>query len=229
MQDRWSQGSTEVAVARLIPDSILRCHSGTRTRDTTHQPDTTGHISHQGSWPPLYWNYLLLVTSTAIDPEGSRNTWGLKQAGTAEEQTWASCKCGTGRSPSETNGYRFGMASKIISSCFLFIIRSHEITQSLGYWFISFHVCRQQTTWWVLTQAFFKTILLNEYISIFPPILSFFSYNRRRKTRMLLLQGIYQFLFLYFTPKVTILSTAINCDVSRRIDFCLHGLPHMAE
>lgn len=46
---------------------------------------------------------------------------------------------------------------------------------------------------------------------------------------MLLLQGIYQFLFLYFTPEVTILSTAINCDVSRRIDFCLHGLPHMAE
>lgn len=130
-------------MARLIPDSILRCHSETRTRDTTHQPDSTGHTSHQGSWPPLYWNYLLLVTSTAIDPEGSRNTWGLKQAGTAEEQTWASCKCGTGGSPSETNGYRFGMSSKIISSCFLFIIRSHEITQSLGYWFISFHVCRQ--------------------------------------------------------------------------------------
>lgn len=56
----------------------------------------------------------------------------------------------------------------------------------------------------------FQTILLNEYISIFSPILSFFSYNRRRKTRMLLLQGIHQFLFLSFSPEVTILSTAIN-------------------
>lgn len=104
-----------------------------------------------------------------------------------------------------------------------------KLHSPLGADLISFHVCRQQTTWWVLTQSSFKTILLNEYTSIFSPILSFFSYNRRRKTRMLLFQGNYQLLFLYFSPEVTIISTAINCDVSRRIDFYLYGLPHMAE
>lgn len=53
----------------------------------------------------------------------------------------------------------------------------------------------------------------------------FFYYNRRRKTKMLLLQGINQFLFLYSSPEVTIISTATNCDVSRRIDFCLFICP----
>lgn len=42
-----------------------------------------------------------------------------------------------------------------------------------------------------------------------------------KKKKMLLLQGIHQLLFLYSSPEVTIISTATNCDVSRRIDFCL--------
>lgn len=43
----------------------------------------------------------------------------------------------------------------------------------LGTDFISFHVCKEHTTWWALTQSFLNTIPLIEYISIFYSILSF--------------------------------------------------------
>lgn len=115
-----------------------------RARDTIQHPDPPGHVSrHRGKVcckaDPSLLKLSVLVTPTATGPGGSGNTWGLKQAGTAGEQTWAPVSVGQwhdryGGAASDTKGYRFSMASKIIISCFLFIISSHEIAQSLGQW-----------------------------------------------------------------------------------------------
>lgn len=105
--------------------------------------------------------------------------------------------------------YQVSRKNQCLRDCAISPFMSAESTPRGGHWHspISKQFCR---------------------LNIFPFFLLlsvFFYYNRKRKTRMLLLQGIHQFLFLYSSPEVTIISTATNCDVSRRIDFCLFICP----
>lgn len=94
----------------------------------------------------------------------------------------------------------------------------------LGTDFIPFHVCRKYIMWWALTQSFFRTISLIDYISIFYSILCFLLLQWEKKNKNAVASGNSSVLSS-FSPEVTIISTATNCDVSRRIDFCLFICP----